>query len=418
MTQATLTVQVAFTKGITETADDGDFTTISTDNPVRDLQIVRGRSNELAVNQAGRATILCSNSNGKLDPEATGSGSPYYDATTGTNVLPMRHIRVKATDPATSTAYVIFRGFVERWVQEYPVQKDQVVRIEAVDCFRAISGTLCDGSTEAEQNTGTRVANLLDQAAWPSGAGYRSIDTSGNEDSPQKTYANTENVLAAIQDIEAAEIGSFFASRAGVMTFKNRTNRISAFATIAGTFSDTSTSGGRVTYHGLDLILDDSKVVNIVNTKLADGSTTGTEQTDSASQTLYGVRSLTKTGLMLVASGDATAWAQYQIGRLADPATRVQRISLIPPAQDALWAITLPAELGNAYIVERTPAAGNAISRTVICERITHRASGQKWLTTLEMSPADTAGYWVLDDGSGTFAAFSKLGDTTRLFYG
>ena len=64
MALATVTVEVAFTKGISETADDDDFTTISTDNKVREFQIVRGRQQELATTQAGRAIVVCRNVNG------------------------------------------------------------------------------------------------------------------------------------------------------------------------------------------------------------------------------------------------------------------------------------------------------------------------------------------------------------------
>ncbi len=423
MALATIAVEVAFEKGITETADDADFTTISTANTVREFQIVRGRQQELATTQAGRAVIVCNNTNGKLDPSNTGAGTPYYDG--GTNIIPLRHIRIKATDPSTSTTYVIFRGFVERWVQLYPGDLDQVVRIECVDAFKALSMAYCDGTTESQELSGLRVANLLDQGAWvgsgsgsTSVTGYRDIDnTSSNETVPSKTYTNQMDVLLQTQDIELAEIGSFFVSRSGVMTFKNRLNRISEFATIAGTFSDTSTSDGRVKYNDLDFSMDDHNIVNRVDTQTSGGDA-GTTQNDTDSQTKFGIRSKTQTGLMLTSSGDATSWAEYIIGRQAQPANRVQSITLRPQEQDTLWAKALPAELGNAYVVERTPAAGNAISSTVICERITHRGKGNTWETTMELSPADTAGYWVLDDGSGTYAAFSELGNTTRLFYG
>ena len=423
MALATVTVEVAFTKGITETADDGDFTTITTANPLRSFQIVRGRKMELDTNQAGRAVIVCSNSNGKLDPTNTGAGSPYY-VSGATNVIPMRHIRVKATDPSTSTAYVIFRGFVEKWVQEYPNDKDQLVRIECVDAFKSLSLAACDGSSESQEGSGLRIANLLDQASWPgtgSGdleeAGYRDIDnTADNENVPAKTYATTLDVLLQCQDIENAEIGSFFVSRSGVMTFKNRTNRIAAFASIAGTFSDTSTSGGRVKYHQLDFEMEDLDITNRISTEIASGAS-GTTQNDTDSQTKYGIRSKSETGLMLTGTSEANSWAQYNIGRLAEPANRVKSITLMPQDQDALWAIALPAELGNAYSVERTPADGHSISTTVICERIIHKGIGPRWTTIMEMSPADTAGYWTLDDGSGTYAAFSELGNTTRLFF-
>ena len=425
MALATVTVEVAFDKGITETASDSDFTTISTDNTIREFQIVRGRQQELSTNQAGRAVVICNNTNGKLDPSNTGSGTPYYDG--GTKVLPGRHIRIKATDPSTSTVYVIFRGFVERWVQEYPGELDQVTRIECVDAFKVLSMAYCDGSSESQELSGLRVANLLDQASWPNGgsagavsvAGYRDIDnTSSNETVPAKTYTTTMDVLLQTQDIETAEIGSFFVSRSGVMTFKNRLNRISEFATIAATFSDTSTADGRLKYNGLDFSMDDHNVVNRVDTALYSSGSAGTQQNDTTSQASYGLRAMTQTGLMLTATADATAWAEYIIGRQANPANRVQSITLRPQEQDALWAKVLPAELGNAYVIERTPAAGNAITSTNICERLIHKGKGNQWLTKMELSPADTAGYWVLDDGSGTYAAFSELSNTTRLFYG
>ena len=416
MSLATLTVEVAFTKGLTETAADGDFTTISTDNPVVQFRITRGRGHELEVTQAGTATVICQNTNGYLDPSNESSPSPYYDG--GNNVLPGRHLRIKAQDPETSTTYVVFRGFVERWVQKYPGETNQQTVIECADAFKALSLAFCDGSSESPEDSGTRIDNLLDQASWPSGAGYRDIDTSGNETVSAKTYATTTATMAACQDIETAEIGSFFVSRSGAMTFKNRTNRISEFATISATFSDTSTADSRVKYYGLNFSFDDTRIFNVINTTLDDGSTTGTQQTDSTSQTRYGIRSKSQTGLMLTTAGEATSWAQYIIGRQAEPASRVKSITLRPDEQAGLWAVCLPAEVGNAYVVERTPAAGNEISHTVICERIQHTAMGANWVTTMQMSPADTAGYWVLDDGSGTYAAYSKLSETTRLFFG
>jgi len=417
MSLATLTVEVAFEKGLTQTAADEDFTVVSTDNPVVNFRTTRGRGHELEVTQAGVATVICQNTNGYLDPSNESSPSPYYDG--GNNVLPGRHIRIKAQDPETSTTYVIFRGFVERWIQKYPGETNQQVVIECADAFKALALAFCDGSSEVQEDSGTRIDNLLDQASWPSGAGYRDIDTSGNETVPAKTYAVATATMAACQDIETAEIGSFFVSRSGAMTFKNRTNRISEFATISATFSDTSTASGRVKYYGLDFSFDDTRLYNVINTKTdTDPVTTGTQQTDSTSQTRYGIRTKTNNALMLTAADDATSWAQYIIGRQAEPASRVKSITLRPDEQAALWAKVLPAEIGNAYVVERTPAAGNEISHTVICERIQHTASGANWVTTMQMSPADTAGYWVLDDGSGTYAAYSRLSESTRLFFG
>jgi len=288
-----------------------------------------------------------------------------------------------------------------------------------------LSLAYCDGTTESEELSGLRIANLLDQAEWTNGgsagavsvAGYRDIDnTADNSTVPSKAYGTSLDILLQSQDIENAEIGSFFVSRSGVMTFKNRTNRIASFASIAATFSDTSTSGGRVKYNQLDFETEDLDITNRIDTTIASGSS-GTQQNDTTSQTKYGIRSLSETGLMLTGTSEANAWAQYNIGRLSEPANRVKSITLAPQEQDALWAVVLQAELGNAYAVERTPADGHSISNTVICERIKHRGSGSKWVTELEMSPADTAGYWTLDDGSGTYAAFSELGNTTRLFF-
>jgi hypothetical protein len=101
---------------------------------IRGLSIRRGKQHELARTQAGECTITLDNRDGRFDP--TNGGSPYNP-----NVVPMRRIRVRATQNAVT--YNLFEGYVENWGQSYPVTLagggDTECNVRAVDAFKLLS---------------------------------------------------------------------------------------------------------------------------------------------------------------------------------------------------------------------------------------------------------------------------------------
>ena len=103
---------------------------------VRSFSTRRGRNHELGKMQAGEASLTLDNRDRRFDP--TNTASPYYP-----NVLPMRHCRISA---ATTATYVLFRGFVEDWGQQWSGpnaagQGDATAEVHLVDAFSVLNRT-------------------------------------------------------------------------------------------------------------------------------------------------------------------------------------------------------------------------------------------------------------------------------------
>ncbi len=417
MTFPTVTVQVAFDKRISETAADIDFTTITTANPVRQFVIKRGKSHVLDFSaQAGTAIFVFDDANGNLDPENT--SSPYYDSGAGkTKVVPMRHIRIHAVDPATSSGYYLFRGFIEGWESNYGKSGlDQVAKCTAVDAFKAFSLAKADGSTQAQEGSGQRLIDLITMTGYPIATVSGVTAAATDQTVTERKYTLEEDLLPEMQNIDTAEVGFFFCDRNGIPTFKNRQSRVAAFATKKGTFTDGSTVPSDTwSYDFVDFSRDDDDIINQADSTIYGTSTTGTQANDTTSQADYGIRSLTNTALMLTTAGTATVWNDYAVNRLANPESRVRTLSWIQgaDADDARWAPILGGDIGEFYEVQRTTPAGTAISASVLTEQITHQVKAGKWTTTWSLSSADTGAYWILED-----ATWGILGETTRLWFG
>jgi len=407
-------VWVAFGKGFNESAAyPADFTKISTANVVRQFRVKRGRGHQLDTIQAGTASLVLDNANGYLDPSNSGSGSPYYTGG-ATNVKPGRHVVIEATDPETSTTYEIFRGFAESWEQKYGRDGvDQLVVLKAVDAFKVLGRGLGDGTVEAEEDSQTRIKHLWEQAGYP----QVSI-ASGGKTIPARTYGESDNLLLASQAVDKAEVGFFYVSRHGTISFLTRESRVTQFGKTEGTFSDDLVAdGGAFPYHAVGFSRDDDEVFNRGTATLYNSATTATTQNDATSQNDYGIRTYDEPELMLTSASEATSWAAYAVDRFADPEDRARVLTFFPQDYPALWAKILPMDLGELWTVKRRPKAGNTISVEVLTEQIIHEGRPGIWKTELALSSASGAQYWVLDDGAGTYAATSTLGSTTKLFY-
>ncbi|BEP14818.1 hypothetical protein acdb102_31290 [Acidothermaceae bacterium B102] len=129
MTFATTVVEVAFG----DNPLGGSYAWVDITDYVSAFDTKRGRNYELDSFQAGTATFILDNSDGRFTPGlAIGA---YYP-----NILPRRRIRVRSIDPVTSTTYIVFTGFVESWQQTFPgggPQASQVV-CTAVDGFKQL----------------------------------------------------------------------------------------------------------------------------------------------------------------------------------------------------------------------------------------------------------------------------------------
>jgi len=413
MTTAEVIVKVQFDQGWNDTTSSEGYTTITTNNKVRELYMTRGKKDALDKLQAGRCVLVVDNTNGHLDPANT--SSPYRDSG-ATEVLPGRAIQVIVVDPSDSTERSMFSGLVERWVQrQQGGGHDQVTIIEAVDWFKPLAMAKCDASTEAEEGSGERIRALMRMS---NAAVTISYDDTSVQTVPEKAYTTSMNVLDEINKVNDAEVGTVYSTRlTKTIDVANRTQRLSGDGKLVAQFTDdTSADSGWLPFQDVTMFWDDQVIVNQADATLYGTSTTATQSADAVSKTRYGIRAVDKTAIMLSTAAAATQWCAFLVDRHKEPGDRVGALKLLPQADGDLWEIVLESDPGMFYQVRRHPKTGSTVTQDVILEGITHRADANRWETTFNLSP--TGGYWVLDtDGTGPYASMSTLGTTTKLAY-
>ena len=121
---------------------------------VREINIQRGRNDELSNFESGNATLLLDNRSRIFDPFYT-SGT-YYG-----KLLPRRQIKIEAT--MSSVVYPVFRGFVEGWpVSITDAGFDTTVTVQ---CFDAL-GLLADEELPDDISS-TYILSLSPRHYWP-----------------------------------------------------------------------------------------------------------------------------------------------------------------------------------------------------------------------------------------------------------
>ena len=403
----TATIEVAF----------GDLPTSSSRTWVditaytRGFSTRRGRNTELDRIEAGEASVLLSNLDQRFDPNNT--AGPYYG-----DLLPMTPIRILATvledvysdeyedTYLTSVTYPIFSGLVQAWPQEYPDNADAVAPLRCVDLFRSLNLNKISASYSSEL-TGTRVANVLTTAGWPTGADFRDIDT-GQSTIQAATLTATPS-LGHLQDVATSESGLFFVSRDGKATFIDRHSILLTPLDTALTWSDTDG------YPYIDIGFLDADVLLWNDVTITADSLASQNATDSTSVGRFFTRDL---GVSTLLSSVDVMYdlAYYLLTRYKDPGTRVSRLVVTGMNDETAWPAILDREIGDKVRVERTPpGSGDGIVQDSVIEAIEFRAtaSPRSWTVTWSLSPMDAAGdYWILDD-----AIQSLLDSSTRLAF-
>lgn len=257
----------------------------------------------------------------------------------------------------------------------------------------------------AEQ-TGARIGFVADQIGWP--AADRSIETGISQLGPARLSGSALQMFQTISDTEA---GLFFIDPAGILTFYQRHHIITNAAsnTSQATFGDSGSENG-YRFGSDSLVLDDEDVWNEVRVSREGGI----EQvvSDATSQSSYGKRTLTKSGLINNSDLEAFDNANWLLAHYKTPLTRIPELVITPERAPAtLYPQALGRKLWDRVTAKRRPANSTTFSQDVLIEGIAHRIiPGQRvWETRFQLSPAETQSYWIL----GT----SALGTDTRVAF-
>lgn len=358
------------------------------------VQIVRGRSSVLGRFEAGVASILLDNRDGRFDPNNTGG-------TYSPNVKVGVPVRVQATHDATT--YDLFRGVVESWPLEYPDKgKNSLVQVPCVDGFKLIGQVDISGGTYAQEATDVRIGNVLDDVDWP--AGLRDLDD-GLAQVQAFDPDGTNTALAHILDAAESEVGVFYLDGGGTAVFGNRV-RFSGGPVSAGTFSPSG-----IPFSDVSVVYDDEFLWNDVRVTRDGGELQ--QATDATSITSNGRRVLLRDVMPNSNDPEAFDVATWLVAMFAEQEVRVRSLTLSPRSSPAdLWPQVLGRELTDAVTVSFDPPTGDTFTQECVIQRIIHTFDAEKnWSTVWEVAPLsdlEQLSFWIFDtstyDTSTVFA--------------
>jgi hypothetical protein len=256
----------------------------------------------------------------------------------------------------------------------------------------------------ASQTAGPRITAVLDRSEVAFTAN-RSIDT-GVSVLQGDSVSWGSNVLNYLQLVTRSDLGRFYASRTGVVTFRDRLDPLNVG--IAVTFTDDGTG---VPFQGIAMSYGSELLYNRVGID-REGGTLQTVS-NAASQALYGASSLSETGLLLNSDTQSLDMANYLLGIYDEPELRVAELVVeLAPLTSAQQVSVLSLDIASVISVTWTPnGVAPSLSRDCIVEGIAHDITPDSHTVTLSLGDADRRSFLQLDD-----AVFGRLDSNVLAF--
>jgi hypothetical protein len=234
-----------------------------------------------------------------------------------------------------------------------------------------------------------RITWVLDTIGWP--AGLRSLSDSVTIVSD--FLEGGSSALKHVRAMATADNGFTFIARDGSVVFEERDHRSVNNDVSQATYG--LTASGELSYSAMRQRQDDSQVWNTIRAGAKGGREHVAE--DSTSQSDFGERGLSRTGLLLNSDTVGASYAAYLLGRYKDPATRVPQLLLWPLKDHTnLVPDVLGFEIGTRITVKRDPpGSGDVYNADFHIEGITHRITPGEWQVVWDLSPANVQAFAV-----------------------
>lgn len=373
----------------------------------QELSISRGRSDQLQNFNAGTCTVRLLNRDRRFDPINT--SSPYWNSTLGVSgIAPRRKVTVVSNGVALFTGRITDIDVSYEPNRPNATTENSYVTITAADDFVLLANTFTENAiTPSQQLSGARVSAILDlpEVNYPA---TRNIDAGSATLGGGATFdiaANT-NVLTYLQEVGTSEQGYFFIAANGDLTF---TDRIAAsFTPVSAYFSD---AGTNIPYTSLSVMYGQEFLYNKVVCTVEGG----TDQTvnDVASQTEYGISTLSLSGLLLVDDAAALTLATDLLDRYKLPEYRFDKLQTIyNPLSSTKQADLTGLDIADVVSITRTYPTGTPVSVTkeYSIENIRHVISASSHTVEFGLAVADLVYPFTLDD-----ATFGVMDSTNAL---
>jgi hypothetical protein len=289
-----------------------------------ELNTQRGRMHELNRIEAGKATFILNNTDGRFWRYNT--SSPYYPY-----VKPLTPIQLYCI--YNTVVYFIYTGMIESlvpgWVEDVG-GKTPIMTINCVDLFKTFTReTVPQGTNYGSELSGARVNHLLgvvantatNGATWP--AGLKAVDTGKVTVTALTPPANGTNIMEHLYKVASADSGVFFVAGDGKVTFQDRDSRYTNFANSSATF-DTGTSGNIYTLP--EMSDDDTFIYNAAMFNNAGNAISSWQEPINLAN--QGVRIYDGTGSIIQNTADAQNQAYIVVNRYFDSKLRVKSLHL------------------------------------------------------------------------------------------
>jgi hypothetical protein len=371
----------------------------------KSISVNRGRREIGDQFSAGTMTFTLDDSlaGGTLNPLYT--SSPFVDPAGQFTLAPLR--RVSFGRYNTANAYVpLFVGQVVNYDYSYELGGNNTVTVYCADDFYLLAQTVMNEFNVSEQLSSARLSAVLDlpEVAYP--ALSRNIDTGTQTlgGAAAYTVAGGTNVKAYIDQIQAAEQGRIFMSRAGVLNSDPRIGN-----TLSGPVADFHDDGTQTPYNNLAITYNADQIVNRASVQHL-GATSPEVADDLASQAKYLIQTISIGDSLLHNDAAASTLASYLlVGEPDATFTGVQTDYLMLTTAQRENLATV--DIGNTITITNT-IAGGEVAQELSVEGIEHRidfVTGHR--VTFYTAPTVIIYELILDNPTyGTLDALNVLG--------
>jgi hypothetical protein len=346
----------------------GEFNRFDISDQVFQISVDRGRDDIFNSYQDGRAVVQFRDDTGNWNPQ--NESSPLFG-----QILPFRQMRISANyDGVTSR---VFTGWVQSFSWRWePGLNYATVTLNCEDSFRLLNlaeVTAVPGAATGDL-TSERITQILDAVDWPVplrniGSGTLTVQNDNGE--PRRA-------LAALQQVEQAELGAFYVDQLGRVTFEGQTALANRATSTPTSFDDF----GGIDFNRLQIDLDDRRLANEV-TRTIEGGTPQTVRDQNSIDTFF-LRSDDLDGLILEENADALRNAEKTLRVRANPQLRIESLGLnLAGADQAKLAAAFNTQFNDPLQMTFT-APGGPISVRLIVDGISHRARPGSWQTTFK----------------------------------
>ena len=342
---------------------DGSTDFVDITQYVTNININRGRATQLDLFPSSSCTIVADDRAADRYFDPLNASSAWYSGGT-VGIAPRRKFEVYG---GTAGTQAMFTGFVYDLNIDYADPNLSTATIMSTDALGQLGQTVLTAFNPSSQLTSDRVSAILNRPEVAFSTALRSIET-GVATCGTVAYDDATNVLQALNDVATAEGGRLFVDRSGLLNFDARVAAASgsAVASFGGTAG--------LPIQSLTNEFGAETVLNRVAVQI-DGGTASSVASGTASQTKYGIKTLSLTGVPLASDAGGSALASFLLSRFENPTVNFSGFTVLLNAlTDAQQEVVAGLEIGDLVSVSKTFNVGSpaTVSQNVVVESIRH----------------------------------------------